>query len=347
VPSIRLSNLTEEQIRAYRLADNQLGLDSEWDLDVLARELGDLEGKIDLDYVGFDPKELQKLLAKDEQNQFDPDLSEDDSADTPIEAVSHYGQVWQLGKHRLACGDCTDPEVVNPLLAGVSINLMVTDPPYGVNYDAGWRNEALGNAVKRDLVVGDHHADWRGAFAYFKGNIMYIWHGGLQSGTVFDMINSCGFDVKGQIIWVKPSIVINRGAYNWQHEPCYYAVRRGQQANWQGPANASTIWEVASINQLGSVNNEDANENDHATQKPVELMRRPILYHTLEGEVVYDPFLGSGSTLIAAESTGRICYGVELVPKNVEATLLRWQKLTGQEAVCDRMTYREHRERVI
>jgi DNA modification methylase len=160
------------------------------------------------------------------------------------------------------------------------------------------------------------------------------------------MINATGFDIKSQIIWVKPGIVINRGAYNWQHEPCYYAVRRGQKANWQGPHNASTIWDVASINQLASVSEEDIVQGGHPTQKPVDLMRLPILYHTSEGDAVYDPFIGSGTTLIAAETSGRVCFGVEVMPQNVDMAVKRWEKLTGKEAISNGITYREHREKV-
>jgi len=350
VPCIRLANLTDAQVRAYRIADNQLGLDSDWDYNALARELGDLQAIFDLSNIGFDAKDLQKLLAKDEQNQFQPEIREDDIPNN-IETssggqeiiVSKYGQIWELGNHRLACGDCTDPTVVNPLLAGVSINLMVTDPPYGVNYDAEWRNEVLGRNAPRDMMKNDHHADWRGAFAYFRGNIAYVWHGGLQSGTIYDMINASGFDVKAQIIWAKPGIVINRGAYNWQHEPCYYAVRRGQTADWQGPANASTLWEVQSPNQKGGKDENDMLQG-HATQKPVEVMRRPIFYHTSKNEAVYDPFLGSGTTIIAAETAGRICYGIELLPKYADIIIKRWQLFTGREAICNGKTYLQYVE---
>jgi DNA modification methylase len=343
LPCIRLANLTDEQIRAYRIADNQLGLDSDWDFDALSRELGALKDDFDISVVGFDAKELEKLLAQDERSQFEPQDDEDALPGEPNSdaiVVPEYGQIWELGEHRLACGDCTDPHMVNLLLQGVSINLMVTDPPYGVNYDAEWRNEALGNTAKRDIIKNDHHADWRGAFAYFRGSVMYVWHGGLHSDVAYSMIRASGFDVKGQIIWVKPSIVINRGAYNWQHEPCFYAVRNGQNSNWVGPNNASTVWNVTPVRK-GDGEDEVAKASNVSTQKPVEVMRRPILYHTQKGDKVYDPFMGSGTTIIAAETSGRTAYGVELLPKNVNTILRRWQTMTGHDARCNGSTYNE------
>ncbi len=148
-------------------------------------------------------------------------------------------------------------------------------------------------------------------------------------------LQGCGFQVRSQIIWVKQHFAISRGAYHWQHEPCWYAVRTGQTAHWRGDRKQTTVWEVANLNPFGG---EGAMENEatgHDAQKPVKVMRRPILNHTRPGEVCYDPFLGSGSTLIAAESTGRICYAMEIDPRYVDAAVLRWQRFTGQQAVLD------------
>jgi len=148
-------------------------------------------------------------------------------------------------------------------------------------------------------------------------------------------LQSAGFLICSQIVWVKQHFAISRGAYHWKHEPCWYAVRQDRTANWQGDRTQTTVWEVANLNPFGG---EDATENEatgHSTQKPVEVMRRPILNHTRPGQSCYDPFLGSGSTLIAAETTGRICYGMEIDPRYVDMAVTRWQKFTGQKAVLD------------
>ena len=340
VPCIRLSNLSEEQIRAYRIADNQLALDSDWDEELLTRELGDLSA---LDYslslMGFDAGDLRKYLAADERRRSDVLTEEDDDVETSDIIVARRGQMWELGDHRVACGDCTDPMIVNSLLAGKHINLMVTDPPYGVNYEPAWRIR-LGPSSRSNIPVeGDNCADWRGALAYFRGNIMYVWHGGINGNVVQDGIMSLGFDLRAQIIWVKPGLLISRGNYNWQHEPCFYAVRKGQKADWLGGPGVSSVWEVKTLNRGSGDDGEKI--LGHATQKPVELMRRPILYHTREGESVYDPFLGSGTTLIAAESTGRVCIGCELMPNFVDMIIRRWQSYTGKDAMCEGRTFGE------
>jgi DNA modification methylase len=336
VPCIRLSNLTDEQIRAYRIADNQLALDSEWDEELLARELGDLSGiGFHMPTIGFDAGDLRKYLAADERSRGETGADEDAIVPESAAAVSKPGQIWELDRHRLACGDCTDPMNVNPLLAGVSLALMVTDPPYGVNYQPSWRRDAgLNNSERMDDIVADHRADWRGAWAYFNGPVAYVWHSGTQSGIFMDSLIASGFEIRSQIVWVKPNIVIGRSHYHWKHEPCWYTVRRGQDANWAGDRKQSTVWEIASVQ-------DDPDQTTHGAQKPVECMRRPILNHTREGDAVYDPFLGSGSTLIAAEATGRVCYGVEIMPKYVDMAIRRWEGFTGKDAVCEGRTFKD------
>jgi len=339
VPCIRLSELSDVQIRAYRVADNQLALDSEWDFALLARELGDLSA-IDLNLLpvmGFDAKDLRKFLAADERGRAVTRIGEDDAVGALGITVSRPGQIWELGAHRIACGDCTDPRIVNPLLVGVQLAIMVTDPPYGVNYQPSWRYECGVNQNYSERVgeiAGDNRADWRGAWAYFNGPVAYVWHGGNHSGIAYDSMVMSGFEIRAQIIWVKHQIVIGRGHYHWRHEPCLYAVRRGQEANWVGDRKQSTVWEIAGVA-------EEPEYTIHGTQKPVECMRRPILNHTREGDAVYDPFIGSGSTLIAAEATGRVCYGVEISPQYVDIVIRRWEAFTGKDAVCGDKTFKE------
>jgi len=155
----------------------------------------------------------------------------------------------------------------------------------------------------------------------------------VYAGEVADSLRQCGFEIRSQIIWGKQHFVLSRGHYHWQHEPCWYAVRRGKTGHWCGDRRQSTLWEVSNLNPFGGGSAEEV--TGHGTQKPVELMRRPILNHTERGAVVYDPFLGSGTTLVAAEDTRRICYGLEIQAAYVDVIVLRWQNLTGKAAVLD------------
>jgi DNA modification methylase len=232
--------------------------------------------------------------------------------------------VWVLGPHRVGCGDSTDLDVVGRVLAGASPDLMVTDPPYGVNYDPEWRHRAgVNNSSRTGKVENDGRADWEAAWALFPGNIAYVWHGALHAVTVASSLERQGFAIRAQIIWAKERLVIGRGDYHWQHEPCWYAVR--SRGNWTGDRKQTTLWTISSKDQ-------DA-ETVHGTQKPVECMRRPILNNTSPGGYVYEPFLGSGTTLIAAESCGRVCRAVELSPLYVDVAIRRWQAFTAGEAL--------------
>jgi hypothetical protein len=151
--------------------------------------------------------------------------------------------VWVLGRHRLVCGDSTDPAVVEAVLAGVRPHLMVTDPPYGVLYDPAWRNAALPLQHPRTgKVLNDHRADWREAWALFPGDVAYVWHGALHATTVAESLTACGFEIRAQIVWAKERLVMGRGHYHWQHEPCWYAVRGGATGHWSGDRKQTTLW---------------------------------------------------------------------------------------------------------
>jgi DNA modification methylase len=200
---------------------------------------------------------------------------------------------------------------------------MVTDPPYGVDYDPAWRHRAGVNKSSRGgKVRNDERADWEAGWALFPGSIAYVWHGALHATTVAESLVRHGFTVRAQIIWAKERLVIGRGDYHWQHEPCWYAVRK--KGNWTGDRKQTTLWTIASGGQ-------DI-ETAHGTQKPVECMRRPLLNNSEPGQAVYDPFLGSGTTLIAAETTGRVCFALELDPLYVDVAVRRWQSFTGNAA---------------
>jgi len=224
-PVIVLGHLTEPQRRAYRIADNKL-TEAPWDEALLSAELNDLLAEdYDLSLIGFDDAELEALLA----GEVDPETAsregEDDVPEAPETPISRPGDLWVLGKHRLLCGDATVATDVERLLGDVKPQLMVTDPPYGVEYDPGWRNKAGAAATKRTgKVLNDDRADWRDAWALFPGDVAYVWHGALHATTVADSLEASGFNIRSQIIWAKDRLVLSRGDYHWQHEPCLYAV---------------------------------------------------------------------------------------------------------------------------
>lgn len=212
---------------------------------------------------------------------------------------------------------------------------MVTDPPYGVEYDPTWRDGKgdFHDPKMRGKVSNDDTIDWTPAFQLFAGDVAYLWHAGVFAGQVADHASAAGFEIRAQIIWKKQHFVFGRGAYHWGHEPCWYAVRKGKPSHWGGDRKQSTVWDVANLNPMGG--NHEEKRTGHGTQKPVEIMRRPILNHTVKGDAVYDPFLGSGTTLVAAESTERICYGLELSPAYCDVIVKRWETLTGKKATLE------------
>jgi DNA modification methylase len=319
VPTIELSHLTPAQKRAYILADNRLALSAGWDEDMLRIELGDLNAEgFDLNLTGFDPGEIASFLIDHTGGLTDPDQI----PEVPERPVSREGDVWRLGKHRLICGDSTDTEVVALALHGVRPHLMVTDPPYGVQYDP---MKARSGSVARGLVPNDDRADWREAWRLFPGDVAYVWHAGLRSREVVESLQACGFGMRAQIIWDKTRPVLSRGHYHFQHEPCWYAVRQGATGHWNGDRKQTTIWSI----------NHQKSETGHGTQKPVECMKRPIENNSSPGQAIYEPFSGSGTTIIAAEMTGRVCHAVELSPAYVDVAVLRWQAFTGEQAVLE------------
>jgi DNA modification methylase len=208
---------------------------------------------------------------------------------------------------------------------------MVTDPPYGVGYEPEWRERAgLGRQRQRGRVRNDHQADWSTAYRLFPGEVAYVWHAGLHVLEVARGLVESGFEIRSQIIWVKQHFALSRGHYHWAHENCCYCVRNGGSAHWQGDRRQTTVWQVANLNPFGGNRGETA--TGHGTQKPVDLMRRPVLNHTQHGEPIYDPFLGSGTTLVAAEQNQRICFGMDIDARYVDVAVRRWEQFTGRQA---------------
>lgn len=321
VPVIELGHMTEAQRRAYVIADNQLAANAGWDLDLLKVEVADLsEMGFDLGLIGFDDNFLTGLLTPATPDGLtDPD----EIPPAPDEPVSRPGDVWVLGAHRIICGSSTVATDVAKLLGPVKPNLMVTDPPYGVNYDPTWRHDTgLNNSKRVGVVLNDDVADWTDAWALFPGDVAYVWHGALHATTVADSLMRSNFNVRSQIIWAKSRLVIGRGDYHWQHEPCWYAVRKTGKGHWAGDRKQTTLWAIDTKGQ--------DTDTIHGTQKPVECMKRPIENNSSPGQAVYEPFSGSGTTIIAAEITGRQCFAVELNPAYVDVAVLRWQSFTGK-----------------
>lgn len=321
--------LTEAQARAFRIMDNRSAQNAEWDEDLLGLELGDLlEAEFDLGLTGFTEDELNSLLNGLAGEGAGPQEGEDEIPETPEEPVSRPGDLWVLGNHRLLCGDSTVATDVERVLDGVKPLLMVTDPPYGVEYDPGWRNQAGAAKTRRTgKVLNDDRADWREAWALFPGDVAYVWHGALHASEVAESLETCGFAIRSQIIWAKDRLVLSRGDYHWQHEPCLYAVKKTGKGHWAGDRKQTTLWQIANKDQ-------DA-DTVHGTQKPVECMRRPILNNSSPGQAVYEPFMGSGTTLIAAETTGRVCLGIELDPAYVDVAVERWQRFAGRQGALE------------
>jgi DNA modification methylase len=330
VPVIVARGWSEAEKRAYVIADNKLAMNAGWDESLLKIELAEIKAlEFDLAPIGFSDIELGDILRG---AMTDPE----DAPEAPAEPVSRLGDVWLLGGHRLACGDSTSAESVALALAGAKPHLMVTDAPYGVNYDASWRNklartrEGMGNraigAGDVGKVLNDSQSDWREAWARFGGDVAYVWHADLHANSVFDSLVASGFEMRAQIIWAKNHLVIGRGDYHFRHEPCWYAVRKGATAHWQGDRTQTTLWEIPKPQK---------SETGHSTQKPIECMKRPIENNSKPGEAVYDPFSGSGTTIIAAEMTGRTCLAIELSPAYVDVSVLRWQAFTGRQATLE------------
>lgn len=329
VPVMVAEGWTDAQKKAYVLADNQLALNAGWDSDLLALELKELgENGFKLDLIGFDDNFLANLLADKTEGLTDPD----DVPEAPADPVSVLGDVWVLGKHRIICGSSTEADVVGKLLGDVKPHLMVTDPPYGVEYDPNWRNDAARasggkvGARATGKVLNDDKADWREAWALFPGDVAYVWHAGLFAGVVANSLMETGFKLRSQIIWAKSNFAIGRGDYHWHHEPCWYAVREKATGHWAGDRKQTTLWQIPKPAK---------SETGHGTQKPVECMKRPIENNSSAGQAIYEPFSGSGTTIIAGEMTGRHVYAVELNPAYVDVAVQRWQEFTGQEATLE------------
>jgi DNA modification methylase len=313
------SHLTGAEATAYAIADNRTAELAEWDEDALAQQLAALQIEDEelLAATGFDEKELEEMSGPAE-------VEEDEVPDPPADPITKPGDLWILGEHRLLCGDSTNAEDVERLLAGVKAGMMVTDPPYGVNYDPEMRSTA--KSVGK--IANDDRASWLDAWSLFAGDVAYVWHASLFTSVVLADLESAGLRHVSMIIWKKPYATFSMANYHWQHEPCWYCVRPSGKRNWIGSPKESTVWDMTQPKDPYGRSGED--KTPHPTQKPVEAMARPMRNH--DHQIVYDPFLGSGTTLIAAEQLGRKCYGMEISPAYCDVIIKRWETLTGKKA---------------
>jgi DNA modification methylase len=313
--------LSADEVDRLNIRDNLSFGD--YDFDILTERF-DME---DLLFFGMDKDVLTPIF----DTMTLDGIGEEDEIDLPEEPTSKLGDIYILGNHRLMCGDSTNVDHVTKLLDGNNPILMVTDPPYGVSYAPEWRKDAgLNNSQNIGKVLNDDRYDWSEAYSLFSGDIAYVWHSSSYTHKFAEHIENSGFDLINLIVWSKNRFALSRGDYHHQHEPLWYAVKKGVNHNWQGKRDQSTVWEIDNYSG-GATDGEE--RTGHGTQKPLECMLRPILNNSKEGESVYDPFGGSGTTLIACEKSKRNCYMMELSPAYVDVIVKRWEKETGKEAV--------------
>lgn len=319
VPCVKENHLTETQKRAYIIADNKLSLNAGWDSELLAVELSELEGAdFNLDLLGFDEAELSSIFDADK------DVSDDDfDVEKELEepCFSKTGDMWTLGRHRVICGDATKLETFKTLLENTKVNLVVTDPPYNVNY------EGSAGKIKNDNMEDDKFYQFLfNSFVNMEQAMaddasIYVFHADTEGLNFRKAFQDAGFYLSGCCIWKKPSLVLGRSPYQWQHEPCLYGWKKKGKHKWYAGRKETSVWEF-----------EKPKKNaDHPTMKPIALLAYPIKNSSMTNSLVLDPFAGSGSTLIACEQTGRICYAIELDEKYCDVIVKRYIEQVGND----------------
>ena len=314
VPCVCVDDLTPEQVNALRLVDNKSN-ESAWDMDLLAEELPEL----DLSAFDFDwgiPDDLTEEVVEDEAPEVD-ELSD---------PITKTGDIWQLGRHRLMCGDSTSIGCVQKLVGGAQVDLLLTDPPYGVNY-TGKAKDALkieNDAKSDDEFIAFLQAAFEAADSVMKpGAVFYIWHADSKAYVFRMACQMTGWEVRQVLIWVKNSMVLGRQDYQWKHEPCLYGWKEGAGHLWASDRKQTTVLEF----DRPTVNKE------HPTMKPVALFDYQIKNNTKGGDIVLDLFAWSGTTIVACEQNGRNAYAMEFDPKYCDVIVKRWENLTGEKAV--------------
>ena len=317
VPCVFADHLTEAQKKAYILADNRMAMDAGWDEELLRVEIEALQAEaFDLSLTGFDEKELSDLF-KD-----DADVQEDDfdvAAELEKPTFSKSGDVWTLGRHRLLCGDSTKAETFAILMNGRKANLVVTDPPYNVNY------EGTAGKIKNDNLADEKFYQFLfDAFSNIEKVMaddasIYVFHADTEGLNFRKAFSDAGFYLSGCCIWKKPGLVLGRSPYQWQHEPCLYGWKKSGKHQWYADRKQTTIWEFEKTKK----------NTDHPTMKPIPLLAYPIQNSSMSNTLILDPFGGSGSTLIACEQTDRDCYTIELDEKYCDVIVKRYIEQVG------------------
>lgn len=319
VPCVFADHLTEAQKKAYILADNRMALDAGWDEEMLKVEIEALQAEdIDISLTGFDEKELASLFDTDTDAQED-DFDVDAELEKPC--VTQSGDIWHIGKHTLVCGDSTKEDTYAALLDSRKANLVITDPPYNVNY------EGTAGKIKNDNMAADKFYQFLFDAFSNMANVMaddasiYVFHADTEGLNFRKAFADAGFYLSGCCIWKKQSLVLGRSPYQWQHEPVLYGWKKKGKHQWYTGRKESTIWEFDKPKRNG----------DHPTMKPVPLLAYPIRNSSMANSVVLDPFGGSGSTLIACEQTDRICLTIELDEKFCDVIVKRYIEQVGSD----------------
>ena len=322
VPITIAENLTQEQINAYRIADNRTNEEAEWDLELLKTEIKELElADFNLDLTGFDEDQLNNMLFEEKQGLTD----EDEVPEAPEELITKLGDIWKLGNHKLICGDSTILNNYEKLFNENKADLLMTDPPYNVDYEGKTKDKlTIQNDSKNDDDFLQFLTDaFNNCAIHLKlGCSFYIFHSDWYGLEFRQSIKNSDLELKQNLIWAKNSMVMGRQDYQWQHEPCLYGWKRGASHSWYSDRKQTTIikYDRPSKSKL------------HPTMKPVGLVEYLIKNSSKQEDIVLDPFLGSGTTLIACEKQSRICYGIELDPKYCDVIVKRWEQFTGKKA---------------
>ncbi len=340
VPCIVVEHFTNPQKRGYLIADNQIALNASWDDDLLDEELKKLALEdFELGLLGFEDDFLKNII--DDSPGYhagEDDVGEILDSDS---VITQKGDIWLLGEHRVMCGSSTDKSDVNHLIGDRNPFIMITDPPYGVSYDAGWRADQKyfvsrkiiegSNCQKADPIQNDDICDWTEAFSLFGGDVAYVWHAAMNGDVFKKSLIGSGFELKSHIVWVKNVHALSRSHYHWKHEPCWYAIRSKASHHWKGDRTQNTVWKCGYA--YYQTMREEGQKFAHPTQKPAYLYVKAINNHCIAGDFLYDPFGGSGTAVIAAEQTSTKCLLMEIYEKYVDLIVKRWQDYTGKEAV--------------
>jgi DNA modification methylase len=342
VPVIVCDDLAPDRVQALRLADNRTAQETSWNDELLALEIADLAGgHYDLDLLGFEPLELARLMAP-QGGLTDPDAV----PEPPVTPTSEPGDLWIMGDHRLLCGDSTQPHDVVRVMDGKRATLMVTDPPYLCNYDGGnrpqsWASDGRRISSEDKTRHWDDYVDHESSVTFYKGflstalacalhkaPVVYQWFAMTRTDIVMEAWRASGLLPHQVVIWHKSRPVLGRSWFLYDYEPAMVGWVKGSRPRTHPPNDARAVWDV----EQGEGTEAGAG-HDHPTMKPVELLRRPIDWHTTPGSLIYEPFCGSGTALIAAEMAGRRCYAIELSPVFCDVAVRRWQAFTGKEAM--------------